>query len=49
MRKREWRPDMLQNRLKQFGYTKTKVLEGGTTFNQLEKNKKHRRKSKCQH
>lgn len=27
---------MLQNRLKQFGYTKTKVLEGGTTFNQLE-------------
>ena len=27
---------MLQNRLKQFGYTQTKVLEGGTTFNQLE-------------
>lgn len=27
---------MLQNRLKQFSYTQTKVLEGGTTFNQLE-------------
>ena len=24
---------MLQNRLKHFGYTNTKVLEGGTTFN----------------
>lgn len=27
---------MLQNRLKQFGYTQTRVLEGGTTFNHLE-------------
>lgn len=27
---------MLQKRLKHFGYTNTKVLEGGTTFNDLE-------------
>lgn len=27
---------MLQNRLKHFGYTNTLVLEGGTTFNQVE-------------
>lgn len=27
---------MLQNRLKHFGYTNTKVLEGGTTFNKVE-------------
>lgn len=27
---------MLQNRLKQFGYTNTKVLEGGTTFNNFD-------------
>ena len=24
---------MVQNRLKYYGYTNTKVLEGGTTFN----------------
>ena len=27
---------MLQNRLKQFGYTNTRVLEGGTTFNNFD-------------
>ena len=27
---------MLQKRLKHFGYTNTLVLEGGTTFNELE-------------
>ena len=27
---------MLQNRLKYYGYTNTKVLEGGTTFNGAE-------------
>ncbi len=27
---------MLQNRLKQFGYVNTKVLEGGTAFNHFE-------------
>ena len=27
---------MVQNRLKYFGYTNTKVLEGGATFNQVE-------------
>lgn len=27
---------MVQNRLKHFGYTNTKVLEGGTTFNSVE-------------
>ncbi len=26
---------MLQNRLKYYGYTNTRVLEGGTTFNQV--------------
>lgn len=27
---------LLQNRLKYYGYTNTKVLEGGTTFNGTE-------------
>ena len=27
---------MVQNRLKYFGYTNTKVLEGGATFNRVE-------------
>ena len=27
---------MTQNRLKHYGYTNTKVLEGGTTFNTVE-------------
>ena len=27
---------MVQNRLKYYGYTNTKVLEGGTTFNTVE-------------